>query len=94
MLLDTEMRYSMMEKLVLALINAKKKLKQYFESHPITVYTGYPIRQILAKPDLSERLTKWAIELGTYDISYLPRITNKGQVLADLFSKNLVIQLT
>ncbi|PON79621.1 Ribonuclease H [Parasponia andersonii] len=81
--LDTEMRYSMVEKLVLALVNAKKRLRQYFEAHSITVYTDFPIRQILAKPDLSERLTKWAIELGIYDIEYRPRVAKKGQVMAD-----------
>jgi len=61
MLLDAETRYSDLEKMVLALVTAKKKLRHYFESHPITVVTNYPIRQILSKPDLSGRLTKWAI---------------------------------
>ena len=70
MLLDAETRYSMMKKLVLALVNVKKNLRQYFESHPVTVYTDYPKRQILTKPNLLGRLTKWAIKLGTYDISY------------------------
>ena len=44
--------------------------------------TNFPIRQILSKPDLLRRLTKWAIELGIYDIKYDPRKTNKGQVVA------------
>ena len=83
MLSDAETRYSMMEILVLALANAKKKLRKYFESHPISFYTNHPIVQILAKLDLSGRLTKWAIELRVYDITYLPRNAKKGQVLAD-----------
>ncbi|XP_062088909.1 uncharacterized protein LOC133795475 [Humulus lupulus] len=83
MLLDTETRYSMMEKLALTLITAKKKLRQYFESHAIIVYTDYPLKQVLNKPDLSGRLSKWAIELGTYDIRFSPRKAKKGQVLAD-----------
>jgi len=57
MLLDAETRYSDLEKMVLALVTAKKKLRHYFKSHPITVVTNYPIRQILSKPDLSGRLT-------------------------------------
>ncbi|XP_062100048.1 uncharacterized protein LOC133805917 [Humulus lupulus] len=72
-----------MEKLVLALLTAKKKLRQYFESHTIIVYTDYPLKQILSKPDLSRRLSKWEIELGTYDIQFSPRKAKKGQVLAD-----------
>ena len=62
MLLDAETRYSDLEKMVLALVTAKKKLMHYFESHPFTVVTNYPIRQILSKPDMSGRLTNWAIE--------------------------------
>ncbi|XP_062075333.1 uncharacterized protein LOC133779379 [Humulus lupulus] len=81
--LDTETRYIMMEKLALTLITSKKKLRQYFESYTIIVYTDYPLKQVLNKPDLSGRLSKWAIELGTYDIRFLPRKAKKGQVLAD-----------
>ena len=82
-LLDTETRYSAVEKMVLALVNAKKKLRHYFETHPIIVITDFPIKHILSKPDLSSKLTKWAIDLGIYDIRYLPRAAKKGQVMAD-----------
>ncbi|KAK0593315.1 hypothetical protein LWI29_034683 [Acer saccharum] len=36
-----------------------------------------------AKPEVSGRLTKWAIELSEFDIEYLPRIAIKGQAVAD-----------
>ena len=78
MLTDAESRYSVVEKVVLALVTAKKKLRHYFESHTITVITSYPLRQVLSKPDLSGRLTKWAIELGVYDIQYVPKTSRKG----------------
>ena len=29
------------------------------------------------------RLTKWTIDLGIYDIRYVPRAAKKGQVMAD-----------
>ena len=57
-----------MEKIVLALVIAKKKLWHYFESHTIVVMTNCPIQQILSKHNLLGRLTKWAIELEVYDI--------------------------
>ena len=44
MLLDTETRYSVVEKMVLALVNAKKKLGHYFETHPTIVITDFPIK--------------------------------------------------
>ena len=33
--------------------------------------------------DVSGRLTKWAIELGEFDIKFMPRTTIKGPALAD-----------
>ena len=58
MLLDAETHYSAVEKMMLALVNAKKKLRHYFQTHPINVITDFLIKQILSKIDLSGRLTK------------------------------------
>ncbi|XP_061993662.1 uncharacterized protein LOC133711573 [Rosa rugosa] len=82
-LLDAETRYSPSEKVILALVTAKRKLRQYFEGHSITVYTNLPIRAILSKLDTSGRMAKWAIELSEFDITYKPRSALKGQALAD-----------
>ena len=78
MLLDAEMRYIDFEKMVLALVTTKQKLRHYFESHQIIVVTNYPIRQILSKPNLFGKLTKWATELGIYEIRYIPRAEKKS----------------
>ena len=43
MLADPETWYSVTEKLVLALVNAKKKLKPYFEAHTIVVLTEHSL---------------------------------------------------
>ncbi|XP_059670871.1 uncharacterized protein LOC132316408 [Cornus florida] len=80
---DAEWRYSKAERVILSLVNAKKKLRHYFESHPIVVMTVFPIRVILHKPDLSGRMTKWAIELSSFDITYEPRTAIKGKTMAD-----------
>ncbi|GJZ31904.1 reverse transcriptase domain-containing protein [Tanacetum coccineum] len=79
----SEINYTPMEKLVLALVHASKRLKRYFEAHPIIVITDLPIKQVLSKPEIAGRLQKWSIELGEYDIQYRPRISVKAQVLAD-----------
>ena len=81
MLLDAETHYSAIEKMMLALVNAKKKLRHYFETYPITMIIDFPIKQVLSKPDLSGRLTKSAIDLGVYDIYYFSRAAKKGQVM-------------
>ena len=87
MLLDAETRYSTMEKLVLALIHASRRLRRYFQGHPINVLTDFRINDILRKPELSGRLAKWAIELGEHSISYKARPSFKGQVLADFITE-------
>lgn len=72
-LLSTEVRYPHVEKLAYALVMAFRKLRPYFQCHSITVVTSQPLRNVLQKPDLSGRLVKWAVELGQFDISFLPR---------------------
>ena len=78
-----EERYPRMEKLILALVTATRKLRPYFQAHTIEVPTEYPMKQVLHKPKTSGRLMKWAIELSEFDIIYKPKTAIKGQVLAD-----------
>ncbi|GJR44127.1 reverse transcriptase domain-containing protein [Tanacetum coccineum] len=78
-----ELNYTSMEKLVLALVHASKHLKRYFQAHPIIVITDQPIHQILSRSEVAGRLQKWSIELGEYAIHYRPRVSIKGQILAD-----------
>ncbi|GKC85383.1 reverse transcriptase domain-containing protein [Tanacetum coccineum] len=78
-----EINYTPVEKSVLALVHASKRLKRYFQAHPIIVITDQPIKQVLSKPEIAGRLQKWSIELGEYDIQYRPRTSVKGQILAD-----------
>ncbi|GJU09752.1 reverse transcriptase domain-containing protein [Tanacetum coccineum] len=78
-----EINYTSMEKLVLALVHASKRLKRYFQAHTIIVITDQPIKQILSRPEVVGRLQKWSIKLGEYDIKYIPRTLVKGQILVD-----------
>ena len=77
-----EERYPRMEKLILALVTAARKLRPYFQAHTIEVPTEYPMKRVLHKPETSGRLMKWAIELSEFDIRYEPKTAIKGQVLA------------
>ena len=45
--------------------------------------TSHLLRQVLQNPEVSGRLTKWAIELGEFDIKFMLRTTIKGQAVAD-----------
>nr|GFC25375.1 reverse transcriptase domain-containing protein [Tanacetum cinerariifolium] len=46
-----ELNYSPMEKLVLSLVFAAKRLRRYFQAHPIAVITDQPIKQVMCHPD-------------------------------------------
>ena len=80
---DVETRYPMMEKLALAVVTAARKLRPYFQSHPIVVLTSLPLRTILHSPNQSGRLAKWAIELSEFNLEFHARTSLKSQVLAD-----------
>nr|GEV57337.1 reverse transcriptase domain-containing protein [Tanacetum cinerariifolium] len=60
-----------------------KRLRRYFQAHPITVITDQPIKQIMSRPDVVGLLQKWSIMLGELNITYRPRTSIKGQILAD-----------
>ncbi|GJY92682.1 reverse transcriptase domain-containing protein [Tanacetum coccineum] len=81
-----ETNYALMEKLALALVHVVRQLRRYFKAHPIKVITNSPIRQVLNNSGALRRLEKWAIELGSYGITYVPRVAVKGQVLADFLA--------
>ncbi|KAL0445412.1 UNVERIFIED_CONTAM: hypothetical protein Slati_2263900 [Sesamum latifolium] len=51
-------RYPPIEKMALALVITTRKLRPYFLSYPVGVRTNTPLKQILGKPEESERLVK------------------------------------
>ncbi|GJZ40414.1 reverse transcriptase domain-containing protein [Tanacetum coccineum] len=65
------------EELIVYLAAAKET------AHPIIVITDQPIQHVLSRPKVAGRLQKWSIELGEYAIHYRPRVSVKGQILAD-----------
>ncbi|KAL0454694.1 UNVERIFIED_CONTAM: hypothetical protein Slati_0808600, partial [Sesamum latifolium] len=81
-----EGRYSPMEKLVLALVCAARKLRPYFLAHPIAVLTKKPLRDILQR-GMSNRMIKWSHELNEFDLEYQPRSAIKAQALADFLTE-------
>nr|GEU30675.1 reverse transcriptase domain-containing protein [Tanacetum cinerariifolium] len=42
-----------------------------------------PIKQVMSRPDVAGRLQKWSSMLGEHNITYRPRTSVKGQILAD-----------
>ncbi|GJX02420.1 reverse transcriptase domain-containing protein [Tanacetum coccineum] len=78
-----------MEKLVLTLVSASKRIKRYFQAHIVIVIIDQPIKQMLSNPEVTGRLLKWSFELEEHDIQYRPRTAVKGQILADFIVERL-----
>ena len=81
------MRYLSLEKAILAVVHATRKLPYYFQAHTIVVLTQLPLKSILRSADYTGRIAKWNTILGVFDIKYMPHTSVKGQVLADLVAE-------
>ena len=82
-----EVRYLPLEKAILVVVDATRKLPHYFQSHIVVVLTQLPLRPLLRSADFMGRIAKWGTMLGAFDIKYMPHTFVKGQVLADLVAK-------
>ncbi len=69
---ETESRYLPLEKSVLALIQAAKKLSHYFQASTITVLTDLPLKMLMHSSDFPGRVTKWGVHLGSLGVEYKP----------------------
>ena len=84
---EAEVRYLLLEKAILAVVHATRKLPHYFQAHTVVVLTQLSLKSILRSKDYTGRITKWGMTLGAFDIKYMPRTSIKGQVLIDLVAE-------
>lgn len=57
-LVNAETRYLPLEKLVLALVHATRKLPHYFQAHTVYVITKYPLQSLLKRFDFTSWIAK------------------------------------
>ena len=82
-----EVRYLPLEKAIMAVVHAIRKLPHYFQAHTMVVLTQLPLKSILKSAYYTGRIAKWGTILGAFDIKYMPHTSIKGQVLADLVAE-------
>jgi ribonuclease HI len=90
---ETKIRYPQIQKLLYAVILTQRKLRHYFESHPVTVVSSFPLGEIIQCREASGRIAKWAVELMGETLSFAPWKAIKSQVLADFLAKWVDTQL-
>ena len=88
-LYEAEIRYLPLEKAILVVVHATRKEPDYLQSHTVVVLTQLPLKSLLRSTNYTGRIAKWGTILGAFDIKYMPCISVKGQVLA-----NLVVEFT
>ena len=86
-LYEAEVRYLPLEKAILAVVLGTHKLPHYFQAHTVVVLTLLLLKTILRSADYTRRIAMWETILGAFDIKYMPRISVKGQILADLVAE-------
>ena len=90
---EAEICYLSLEKAILAVVHATRKLPHYFQLHTVVVLTQLLLRSLLRSADYIWRIAKWGTILGAFDIKYMPHSSIKGQVLTNLvaeFSETLL----
>ena len=55
---EAEVRYLPLEKAILAVVHATRKLPHYFQAHIVVVLTQLPLKSILRSVDYTRRVAK------------------------------------
>src|SRR3954468_15409676 len=78
--------YPRYQKIAYGVFLASRKLRHYFQEHPIIVVIKTPLSDIINKSEATGRVAKWGIELAAFEITYKRRDVIKSQALADFIA--------
>ena len=64
-----EICYLPLDKAILLVVHATRKIPHYFQAHTVVILTQLPLRALLQSVDYTGRIAKWGTILGAFDIT-------------------------
>ena len=64
-----------------------RKLRHYFQGHPIKVISAYPLERVLRSPNSAGRVAEWNIKLQAFQLEFSTTRVIKGAALVDFMSE-------
>jgi hypothetical protein len=70
-----------------------RKLWHYFQAHKIKVPSSFPLGEIICNHVANDRIVKWSVELGEFDIEFCTRQAFKSQTQTNFMLEWKEIQM-